>query len=219
MSRDLEFIKQDKDRWGKVYIDISYAVDNVAPFLSEKTLKIRKYYSKKDVLKKYINLLESAESENTKSSFLKGLFGGNKYETLLTSYKRDYSEDFDQLEKCSKCACLNCIKECNFNTCLGCRRNSLIKKCDHEKINITYHDNFTLELTNNNNGRASKYKVLATLQDCELQRQYIIIENLFDNNDKFILYYYPGISEDSYGEITDSKEFDFVVETLESANL
>ncbi len=32
-----------------------------------------------------------------------------------------------------------------------------------------------------------------------------------------VLYYYPGIKEDSYGEITDAEEFDFVVETFQNA--
>ena len=43
MASDLDFIKSEKDTWGKVYVDICYAYDSVAPFLSEKTLKIRKY--------------------------------------------------------------------------------------------------------------------------------------------------------------------------------
>ena len=75
MSRDLEFIKSEKDVWGKVFVDISYGIDNVAPFLSEQTLKIRKYHGKVDILKKYISLLDSAEMEASKasSSFLVSL--------------------------------------------------------------------------------------------------------------------------------------------------
>lgn len=217
MSKDLDFIKSEKDNWGKVYVDISYAIDNVAPFLSEQTLKIRKYYGKADVLKKYVTLLDSAEAESKKnsSSFL-GKFKDNNSISLVSAYKNDNKETFNQLKNCSKCACLNCPKDCSFNTCRGCRPDSFIQKCDHEKINMTVHDNFTLNLTNNSTGRPSKYKVLATLQDCEIDRQYIIIENIMDKEDKFVLYYYPGISEDDYGEISDPQEFDFIVETFQS---
>lgn len=217
MSRDLEFIKSEKDVWGKVFIDISYGIDNVAPFLSEQTLKIRKYHGKVDILKKYISLLDSAEMEASKaSSSFFSKFKDNKYIPLLSSYKNDNRGDFNQLNHCAKCACLNCPKDCSFNTCSGCRTGSFIKKCDHEKINVTVHDDFILNLTNNSTGRASRYKVLATLQDCEVDRQYIIIENIMDKEDKFVLYYYPGISEDTYGEISDGEEFDFVVETFQS---
>lgn len=217
MSKDLDFIKSEKDNWGKVYVDISYAIDNVAPFLSEQTLKIRKYYGKVDVLKKYVTLLDSAEAESKKnsSSFL-GKFKDNNSISLVSAYKNDNKETFNQLKNCSKCACLNCPKDCTFNTCSGCRPDSFIQKCDHEKINMTVHDNFILNLTNNSTGHPSKYKVLATLQDCELNRQYIIIENIMDKEDKFVLYYYPGISEDDYGEISDPQEFDFIVETFQS---
>ena len=215
MNKDLELLKSEKDIWGKVYVNISYGIDNVAPFLNENTLKIRKYHGKVDVLKKYITLLESSEAECKKnaSSFL-GRFKGNNSISLISSYRNDNREEFNQLKNCSKCSCLNCPKDCKFNSCRGCRPDSLIKKCDHEKINMTVHDNFILNLTNNSTGRPSSYKVLATLQDCELQRQYIIIENIIDKEDKFVLYYYPGISEDDYGEISDVEEFDFIVETF-----
>ncbi|MBU3210454.1 DUF1292 domain-containing protein [Clostridium algidicarnis] len=215
MSKDLELLKSEKDVWGKVYVDISYGIDNVAPFLNENTLKVRKYYGKVDVLKRYITFLESSEAECKKnaSSFL-GRFKENNSISLISTYKNDNIGDFNQLKNCSKCVCLNCPKDCNFNSCRGCRENSFIKKCDHEKINMTVHDNFILNLTNNSTGNPSSYKVLATLQDCEFQRQYIIIENIIDKEDKFVLYYYPGISEDDYGEISDAGEFDFIVETF-----
>lgn len=215
MSKDLELLKLEKDVWGKVYVDISYGIDNVAPFLNENTLKVRKYYGKVDVLKRYITLLENSDAECKKnaSSFF-GRFKENNSIFLISSYKNDNILQFNQLKNCSKCACLNCPKDCDFNSCRGCREDSFIKKCDHEKINMTVHDNFILNLTNNSTGRPSSYKVLATLQDSELQRQYIIIENIIDKEDKFVLYYYPGISEDDYGEISDAEEFDFIVETF-----
>ena len=51
----------------------------------------------------------------------------------------------------------------------------------------------------------------------KLDRKYIIIENI-KSKEKFILYYYPGISEDSYGEIKDAQEFDFIVSTFQSVD-
>lgn len=217
MSKDLDFIQSERDNWGKVYVDLSYAIDNVAPFLSEQTLRIRKYYGQIDVLKKYVSLLDSAEADvNKQSKSFFSKFKDNNSISLVSSYKNDNRQTFNQLSHCAKCACLNCPKDCNFNTCRGCRENSFIKKCDHEKINMTVHDNFTLNLTNNNTGRPSRYMVLATLQDCQLGRQYIIIENIMDKEDKFVLYYYPGISEDNYGEISDPNEFDFIVDTFQN---
>ena len=89
----------------------------------------------------------------------------------------------------------------------------MIKK----EVNVRKFDNFTLDLTNNDTGRASKYKVLAVVEDCTLDNLYILLENITNSSDKLVLYYYPGIKEDSYGEITDAAEFDFVIETYQSA--
>ena len=123
MSKQNDFISQEKDYYGKIFVDISYAIDNISPFLEKEELRNRKFAVKLPVLKKYIELLETAEAENKKSFFSK-LFGSSNSEQLLQDYKRTNSESFKQLEKCSQCACLNCSATCSFDHCLGCQRQN-----------------------------------------------------------------------------------------------
>lgn len=214
MSKVNEFLKSEKNKYGKIYVDINYAIDNVSPFLEESTLKSRKYVAKASVLKKYIELLQATESEINKGGFF-SRFNNDKYINLLDDYKRDNSGSLNQLEKCSKCKCLNCTASCKFDSCLACRDNSYIAYCDHKKVNVSKPENFILDLTNNRTGSNDRYMVLGILQDVELDTKYIIIENII-NKEKFILHYYPGISDDSYGEISNPEEFDFVVTTFQS---
>lgn len=214
MSKADEFLKSEKNRYGKIFVDVNYAIDNVSPFLDESILKSRKYVAKLPVLKKYIELLQTAESEINKGGFF-SRFGNDKYIDLLNDYKRDNIESLSQLDKCSQCQCLNCTADCKFDSCLGCRDNSSIAFCDHKKVNVSKPDNFILNLTNNRTEADDKYIVLGIVQDVERDTKYIVIENIV-NKEKFILHYYPGISEDTYGEITDPEEFDFVVSTFQS---
>lgn len=214
MSRTEDFLKCEKDRYGKAYVDISYAISNISPFLDEPILKRRKYVAKLDSLKKYMDAIDAAEREIGKSGFL-GIFSSDKYIDLLTEYKTDNNEALTQLEKCTGCACLNCTANCKFNSCLGCRRNSSIVQCDHKTINITKHDSFYLELTNNNTGETDQYFALATMQDVDKDKKYIIIQAT-KSEEKFILYYNPGISEDTYGEISNPEEFDHIASTYQS---
>lgn len=213
MGKSEEFLKREKDHYGKIYVDLTYAIDNISPFIDSKELNNRKYVSKLSILKKYIDLIEAAEGELHKKSTFSKLFNDDKYTDLLTSYKIDNSETLTQLENCSCCVHRNCM-ESKFDGCLGCKPGSRIVYCDNKKINVTFHDNWVLNLTNDRTGEIDNYKVLATLQDIEKDRKYIIIENI-KTKEKFILYYYPGISEDSYGEISDPEEFDFIVSTYE----
>lgn len=215
MSKTLDFINHERETLGKTYIDIAYAINEVSPFLSNDTLSNRKYYYKSSVLKKYIDLLNEEEfnSKQKKFSFFKK---DNSIE-ILSKYKSDNHDDINQLNYCSKCSCLNCIKECNFQSCNGCRFNSYIKNCDKKHLNVRFHEGFILDLTNNNNGKSNRYKVLSTIEDCLSKKLYIVLENLLDKNDKLILYYYPGISNDEFGEITDENEFNLIVETYEKA--
>ncbi|MCY6369573.1 DUF1292 domain-containing protein [Clostridium ganghwense] len=216
----LEFyLNEEENKYGKVYTDINYAIDNIADFISDENLKKRKYASKVDVIKKYIKLLEDTKVKVNKKGRFKIFNNTDKYKTVLENYKYKHSKDFQQLDNCSKCACLNCVQECEFDTCLGCRNNSKIVYCDHKKINVTRHSNFTINLVNDNTQEENTYEVLVTIQNIEEDKRYIIIRNIRDYDDKYILYYYPGISEDNYGEITDAEEFDYIAEIFISCNI
>lgn len=214
MSRDEEFLKNEKDHYGKIYVDLTYAIDNISPFIDSKDLNNRKYVAKLPILKKYIELIEAAELELHKKSGFSRFFSDNKYTDLLGTYKSDNLETLTQLENCGRCEHRNCMEE-KFDGCLGCKSGSRVVYCDNKKINVRFHDNWILDLTNDRTGQADRYNVLATLQDIEIDKKYIIIENLM-TKEKFILYYFPGISEDSYGEIGDAEEFDFIVSTYQS---
>ncbi|WP_123052639.1 DUF1292 domain-containing protein [Clostridium sp. JN-1] len=214
MSKAKEFLENEKNIYGKVYVDINYAIDNVSPFLENNILKQRKYVSKLPILKKYINSIESAENELKNGGFL-GRFKEDKIIDLIKDFKGENSESLLQLKKCSECKCLNCSANCKFDSCLGCKDNSKIIECDHRKMNVTKPDMLLIDLTNNRTGENDKYLVLAVLQDVELDKRYIIIQNC-TSKEKFILYYYPGISGDDYGEISNPDEFDFIVSTFQS---
>jgi hypothetical protein len=209
-----EYLKREKEHYGSIYVDINYAIDSITPFLDKKNLEDRKYVSRLPVLKRYMELIESAENDTLKGGFLK-LFGNDKYKDLLERYKRDNKLELEQLERCRECTCLNCTASCRFDGCLGCRNGAEVVKCDHGIMNVIFHKNFTLDLTNEGTGRDERYMVLATLQNLEKDVRYIIIEGI-SSKEKFVLYYYPGISEDTYGEITNESEFDYIVSTFES---
>lgn len=216
MDKDIDFINEERRYWGKIYTDIAYAINEISPFISERDLNIRKYFSKAVILQEYTKLLDSAETESKKKSIF-SIFKSNPSIDLLQDFKAKNRENFKQLEKCSKCECLSCAFECKFKKCSSCRSESLICYCDKERVNVRKFDNFTLDLTNNNTGKSSNYRVLGVVEDCTLNNLYILLENISNSNDKLVLYYYPGIKEDTYGEITNPSEFDFVIETYQNA--
>ncbi|MDY4949882.1 MAG: DUF1292 domain-containing protein [Clostridium cadaveris] len=213
-----EFIEKEKDSFGKVFVDINYAIDNISPFLEKDELSKRKYVIKLPVLDKYIDMLEASETSSNKKKGLFSMFKGDSSISDLESYKSKNIESLNQLVTCSTCKCLNCVAECKFKACSDCRRNSHTNYCDHERFCVTFHDNFTLDLTNNDTGRRNKYKTLATIKDCNLDKRYILIENIVDKDDKFILYYYPTLSGDEFGEIEDVNEFDTIAGIYEQSN-
>lgn len=213
MNEKEKFLENEKNHYGKIYVDITYAIDSVLPYLEPETAKNRKYVNKLDVVKKYIELIDSVSSEKSKG-FLK-IFKEDNSLDLLKDFKKKNEDALHQLEKCSDCSCLKCPKDCKFDSCSGCRQNSNISFCDRETINLTKPSNYIINLTNDKTGNEDKYIVKATLQDCIKDQKYIVIESM-SCDDKFILYYYPGISEDKYGEISNEEEFDKIVSVIEN---
>ncbi|PRR82453.1 DUF1292 domain-containing protein [Clostridium vincentii] len=217
MANDIEFIEEERRHWGKIFTDITYAISEVSPFIDETQLKRRRYFSKVSILDEYMDKLTSSESTSKKKSFFDRLKGDDSTQDLR-NFKSKNSSSFKQLESCSKCQCLACSFECKFQSCSACKEGSLIKACDKEKGNVRTFDTFNIDLTNNDSGQMNKYKVLAIVENCKLDKLNILLENLHDSDDKLILYYYPGIKSDNFGEITDSEEFDFVVETFQQSD-
>lgn len=218
MGKTEEFISQEKEYYGKIYSDIAFAIDEIRDFLDNETLKSRKYFSRQPVLDKYIELLDSANQESKKRGFIKGFIDGDKYINLLQSFKTDHNEEFDQLEKCWKCECLSCTAVCKFDSCTGCKIGRRVGYCDHKRTNVALFDNSqnaVINLVNNNTGQEDRYNVLAVVQDALEDKRYILIENIHDK-ERFILYYYPKLPEDTYGEITDEEDFNFAASAYEN---
>ncbi|WP_099187162.1 DUF1292 domain-containing protein [Tepidibacter mesophilus] len=216
---DSNLFKDEKNKYEKIYVDINYAINDINDFLSEDKIKQRKYISRLNILKDYINLIDTLESKYNKKSIFKVFEKEDYYINKLGKYKEEHESHFKQIENCLKCSCFRCIKECNFDTCLGCRLNSKIVVCDHKNVNSTVYNDYTLNLTNNDTNKEDIYKVLSTIQVLNDNKRYIVIQNIHNYDEKYILYHYPGIKEDNYGEISDACEFDYIAEIFNSCNL
>lgn len=211
-----DYISREKEGYGRIFSDITYAQNEIEPFLDPKVLKIRKYYAGLPVLARYMELLGSVKADSAKQGFM-GMFKGNNYISILEDFKADHSEVLWQLEKCHKCKCLKCTKECGFDTCLGCKEGSKVIDCDHENKNAVVFDNYIIPLNNDSTGITNNFEVLAVMQDLQEDKRYIFLEGI-GNDEKYVLYYYPGISDNKYGEITDPEEFDRVIAAYQGLN-
>lgn len=212
MGRAKDFIEKEKNDLGSLLYNINGAITEIAPFIEEETLKSRKYYTRLDSVKELLKYLEDMLYKEGKDGIL-GFLNDSKRISEVENTKNKYFTPIRQLENCSKCKCLNCVKTCKLDSCSGCREGAYVKDCNKDNFNTVVHDGFILNLSRDE-GVSSRYNVLATMQDINKDRRYITIQEI-GTEEKFILYYYPGISESDFGEITDQEEFDFIVSTFE----
>lgn len=212
MGRAKDFIEKEKSELGSLLYNINGAITEIAPFIEEETLKSRKYYTRIDSVKELLKYLEDMLYKEGKDGIF-GFLNDSKRISEVESTKNKYFIPIRQLENCSKCKCLSCIKTCNLDSCSGCREGAYVRECNKDNFNTVVHDNFILNLSRNE-GESARYNVLATMQDVESDKRYIIIQNI-EGEEKLVLYYYPDRPKDKYGKITDSEEIDFVAKIFE----
>lgn len=132
-------IVNEKNKYNKAYTELMFCrwfKKNVRYWGTRK----RSFISKVDTLKDYIEFLDNLEKESKKD---KGLFkklfkiendSNQKISKYLTLDKR---RDLEKIDKCSKCACRNCVSICNMNHCFNCREKEYIVKCDKDTTLLT----------------------------------------------------------------------------------
>ncbi|MBC7765629.1 MAG: DUF1292 domain-containing protein [Hyphomonadaceae bacterium] len=204
-----QFIASEKTRYGDIFSDIMYAKSELEPFLPQAVLQQRKYTTALPILSRYMMLLDNVKNDTGKEGML-GFLKDDKHIGLLEDYKRDHEDAFKQLVKCYTCQCLKCPKECEFDSCLGCKAGASVVTCDRTQLCAVCHDEAIIPLENNSTQRVEDYEVLATMQDIKKDKRYIFLQGT-QSDEKLVLYYYPGISDTTYGEITDEAEFDSVI--------
>ena len=212
-----KFLESEENDAGKLYSDIVFALEEIEDYVPKEQLNNRTYVKYLPVLKEYMDMIKNAKIEDhSKGTFQKIFSSNSDMESKLQNFKNENFDKFMKLRDCVKCKCLNCPSECIMEGCNRCDKSGFIATCDKKLKTVYIFNNKHLELTNDKTGSTDLYKVLTIIFDKEYNQFYIIIEG---NGEKFVLYYYPGISEDTYGEITDTDDFNFAIEAYESVEL
>lgn len=128
-----EKILSEKNKYNKIYTELMFSVDDLRKMLDEEELNKRSFIKKVDTLKDYMEFIDNLEKEskNDKNLFKKLFKESNNPSQKINKYlTTDKSMDLEKLDKCSQCACRNCVSICNMNHCFNCREKEYVVKCD-----------------------------------------------------------------------------------------
>lgn len=202
-------INQELADYKQLYATLIFGIDDVDGFLEKADLDKRRCIKLLPVLTEYKEMLENAVGD-----------GKHKAEIpdSLLSFRQQHLQELEKLKDCAECKCLKCARDCNMSGCNRCDPGCKCKivSCDNKKAAIYTFDNKTVDLKNNDTGGFENLKALAVIEDLEYKQLYIVLER---GSEKVIMYYYPSIKEDSYGEISDLEDMDFAVKAFENRHL
>lgn len=215
MSMD-KFIEIEKEDYGKLYADVIFALEKLDGFVTKEELLKRKFYENLPTLEAYIKLVKDAEIEQNSKGKLAKLFASNSQEKILEDFKQENYEKLERTRNCVNCECINCLSECVMEGCNRCWLGGKVASCDKKTTCVYTFKNKKIELNNDKTGETDMYNVLSIVQDKEYNQLFIIIEL---SGEKYVLYYYPGISEDTYGEISDVEDFNFALGAFEKVQV
>lgn len=211
-----KYIETEAAEYGKLYADVIFALEEIEEFVPKEQLRARKFVEYLPVLKEYLELIKNTDRDNKGKSMLGKLFNGGNDLDKIKEYKEANLEKLQQIKSCTSCKCLNCASECIMEGCNRCEKSGRVAKCDKKTSCVYTFSDKHLELSNDKTGEIATYKVLSIVQDREYNQLFIIIEN---SEEKFVLYFYPGISEDTYGEISDVEDFNFAIGAFEKVDI
>jgi hypothetical protein len=225
MSAD-KFLELELDESKKLYSEVIYALDEIGDFVPQQDLKKRRYVKFLPTIKTYVDMVEKAITEAESKNTFSKLFGSNKKSIdLIEDFKEDNQEAFKETKNCMNCKCFKCSKICKMEGCNRCEagKGCRIVSCDNKTNAVYLFRNKKIPLINNKTGREDMYNVLGVVQDIDAKNYnselpdygqlYIIIEL---DGERFTLYFYPGISDDEYGEIEDVEDFNFATEAFKN---
>lgn len=211
-----KFIDSEQEDYGKLYSDVIFALEEIEEFVPKEQLAERKFIEYLPVLKTYLDMLKNTEVDNnSRGTFGKLFHSHSSAEETIEGFKAQNFDKLNQIRSCISCKCLTCPSECIMEGCNRCDKSGRVAKCDKKTTAVYTFTNKKLELNNNKTGENDIYNVLAIVQDKGYNQLFIIIEL---RGEKFVLYYYPGISEDTYGEISDVEDFNFALNAYEQVD-
>ena len=209
-----DIILNEKNKYNKIYTDLMICVDDLRKMRDSEELNQRSFIKKVEILKDYMEFLDNIEKESKNN---KGLFKKifkkendltqkvNKYLTL------DKRRDLEKLDKCSKCACRNCVSMCNMNHCFNCRVKEYVVKCDKDNTLLT-KTNDTVELYQDD--EKFVFNVAGYLVEKDNNgnfNRYIYLIDSKDYDNQHILKYSKFKGEESYDSvITDDTQDELI---------
>ena len=209
-------IETEAKEYGKIYSDVIFALEEIEDFVPKEQLKTRKFMECLPVLKQYLDMLKNTEIDNKGKGMLGRLFNGGDGLNKIEAFKSANIEKLQQIKSCTGCKCLNCPSECIMEGCNRCDKSGKVAKCDKKTTCVYTFSDKRIDLTNDKTGEDDTYRVLSIVQDKEYNQLFIIIEN---SEEKYVMYFYPGISEDTYGEISDVEDFNFAIGAYEKVDM
>ncbi len=215
-----EFVRKEKDYLGEDYTNITFNINDIIEFQEGTDIKTRYFIKNIKILDKYMEMLEHAENELNKKK--KVLFFtvndvdlnevNNEIDSIL-SYKNKFNNVIEKLRCCSKCKCLNCLKNCPFHACLLCGKTGKVTECDKEKNNITmFKDNY-VKLFNSETNNYDSVEVLSQVDMLEEKSLFRVV----NSNGEFLILKYTQDMEgkDNYSAVDNEEVFNFVADIYE----
>ena len=202
-------VTKELAHYKELYAALVLGIDDVHDYIDKADLDKRRCVRLLPVLNEYIGMLEKALGDGKRKV--------SPPESLI-GFRTQHREELEKLRDCTTCKCLKCARDCNMSGCSRCEPGFRCKvaSCNNKTSAVYVFENREIELANGETGENENLKVLAVVEDLECKQLYIILER---NAEKIIMYYYPGIDGDKYGEITDTEDLEFAVKAYESIHL
>lgn len=214
-----EYIQKEKKTYGRVFSDITFALDDINDFKEGTDIESRYFFKNIKLLDKYMTMVQNAETEISKKKKVlfveKDLLSSEQIQSLINGlelYKDSYKKNLNKLVKCSSCKCLKCMIECPFKSCMACSEIGKVTDCDKKTYNFILFTNYMTRLYNSETRSYDTVKVLAQVSFSDDPYDYRVLNS---NGEYLILKYKNNMGKEEYNAVEDKYKFNFVANLYE----
>lgn len=154
-------------------IKINDGLASTLASISQEELNKRKYYKCIPRVASYVEEVKRVKKLEESKPFYQFFKDYTKEMDNVIYSKINVARELDQIHKCAKCVCKNCILDCPFNSCFECNYSEYVFSCNKNNMciikgmpNIFQHDNIA--------DRDLELIVLGRLINLTTKKQYIL---------------------------------------------
>lgn len=191
----INWANSELELWEPDLVKINDGVSECIGLMHVEELDRRKYYHSIPKVTQFIEQVKQVKKLEESKKFYHIFKDYSDKQESAMRFKEAIIEDLNQIHKCAKCVCKNCILDCPFKACFECNHSEYVFNCNREIMCVIKGIPNILMYDNDHNVNIP-LAVLGRLVNVETKKQYLLTAEIGNPDNSHLHEYVKHINGD-----------------------